>query len=1585
MSSFKRELSNLSYTNKDFGQIYPELLDLAKKISYKWDPSLSDESDPGVVLLKLAALMADKCNYNIDKNILELFPMSVTQLANARQLFDQCGYTMRYFQSATTQLTFRMTSEPELTDKDVVELIAEGTDLTANAIKSDPLDNYLRHYIVPKFTMFSDIDNSIVYTILEDLDIPSNGNFVTVDAMQGIIHEYAVNGSTVVTADMLDSNNRIYFTELNIPENGIFIENKDVIPDTETVYWKQCDNLMIQPLNSRCYKFGLTLDGTRCYVEFPSDADTLIGSGITIHYLLTSGFEGNIKRKFISQFFTETQVTRNISNFRLFQDVELTTDNVYITNSQGALNGRNPETIDDAYKNYQKVKTTFNTLVSTKDYSNFLVTNKDLSNCVVCDRSDDAQSSYKVLTNVEGQYQLIPHVRQKTVSHVVRNQDVVVGSYDTVEPEMTAFDLRVYGLKYVDGFDDYKSFSKSFDVQDSRSYSSIESSTHDVKCLSHDYKEFLADRIILLKNRYPIVAKIVSPYKLALSQQAEILSIVKLKLFQVLNSQAIEFGQEVDYNLIYETILKADPRISAVILDDIQYETYAVYFSSSTNQIEHMRIDSMSSPPHSNHEQHEEFLKDLWKKFRTQIYATSILAGKTPLFVSDSTFVYSVAHEKAVPGRSRYDVNTMKTEVNIPLEWNHSNNSLSTRKLKDNDVITLTAPNLIMENRYANYCQFVTNIGCSGPDSRPNFDDPDTTTVISKGGEYALKNNEYIIFFWRTSDDPTEKYKYVKYTGRGADPVVICPSFNLRMQPHTDTLDDPDTKDNRDLYSFKIDDDFFLSLGDISQDHTVEGVQLEVSDDDWYKFSYPDGKVLPLNRLIQNYFIGERFNLKSNSIEVKKINKIHLNNTKTGTNNFYWILNHVTEDNKYQLFSADKNDTEYTLQDGEMLIYADERSRQLYVLGTGTKIHRSLERDTAIPYTAWECPALENKLEFLLPDNGPEYFNDSDHPWFNIRKKAPGFNLHATEMLYRKLGASTKLIITPPQGGSADSTDYYITSKGIRLRNNEEAPEFKLQLCSFTIENEFEEFEKLADRNHEQLAWSVSSSLNLKMSHSEPQRLYEHQTISWQPDNETRWYQVTGSDVDEIYIQSDTAVTHSGGSGIDVRRYNIMNEMYEPLGIYVYKVKDVDMSLSLDTSYYDAVWTFSDNEITVTGKDVSLVDITLPSGDYILPVSIDSLNPQESDDSLVTAFWTELRKLKTSKLTSAEKAVMRGIQTTGSSALPRLAPTDWQKARKPVELADVAKWIYGSAYVDVSDEFNQHTVDSAFRSLFVADTDKHIEEVTPGSAEFSLRSPASSEYDIPLNGMLVSYGGMLLKKGGCEKSQPHSYEIGDIICSRTDKDYETLYDIWIYAPTTVLGSEDKFIHVSSERSCSRKSLKDVDSVLNSEDTRYHYTLRPSNIPRSLLDNSFNNIPLKTVTDVVVNNNATYYYMLTSRAAKSGDSTFSYTLRLVYNGNQEQAPTYKIGIPMKYVKPCLTSVSDTEIDFFDDILEEISRMDTRNLFDYTYSIPESEVVRYPLDSISFLDANHPLNKFTICQYVINESQRTSELVVSGKSK
>jgi len=78
MQDITSPLQAISYTNKDFTQVFTELIDLTKEISSRWDPSIASETDPGIILMKVSAIIADKCNYNIDTNILESFPLSVT-------------------------------------------------------------------------------------------------------------------------------------------------------------------------------------------------------------------------------------------------------------------------------------------------------------------------------------------------------------------------------------------------------------------------------------------------------------------------------------------------------------------------------------------------------------------------------------------------------------------------------------------------------------------------------------------------------------------------------------------------------------------------------------------------------------------------------------------------------------------------------------------------------------------------------------------------------------------------------------------------------------------------------------------------------------------------------------------------------------------------------------------------------------------------------------------------------------------------------------------------------------------------------------------------------------------------------------------------------------------------------------------------------------------------------------------------------------------------------------------------------------------------------------------------------------------
>ena len=92
------QLSKMSFTDKDFASIYPDLLDLARTLTNEWNPGRgTNESDPGVVLLKEGAFIADHNNYNIDKNILEAFLPSATQDRSVRNITEMNGYVPRYY------------------------------------------------------------------------------------------------------------------------------------------------------------------------------------------------------------------------------------------------------------------------------------------------------------------------------------------------------------------------------------------------------------------------------------------------------------------------------------------------------------------------------------------------------------------------------------------------------------------------------------------------------------------------------------------------------------------------------------------------------------------------------------------------------------------------------------------------------------------------------------------------------------------------------------------------------------------------------------------------------------------------------------------------------------------------------------------------------------------------------------------------------------------------------------------------------------------------------------------------------------------------------------------------------------------------------------------------------------------------------------------------------------------------------------------------------------------------------------------------------------------------------------------------
>ena len=337
---------NISYTNLDFSSIYEETLDLVKKLTYKWDPSISNESDPGVILLKLSALIADKANYNIDKSVLETFPLSVTQDGNARQLYEQLGYYMNWYESATLPVTL--------------------------AWKGAKDNNDIKTYTVPKFSVITDSENKVNYAIIgtenekglvvSDGKLSTDGNTIKLIAMEGTPTQYSFLGEHIITPQMVDNDNRLYFTTQYVSQNGVFIKNTG---QENYSSWKRVDNLYEQTFNELRYKFGYDSKSNLAYIEFPDNYEQSMGSGIEITYLIINPNYNEVPTQTIDRFLVA--ITPKESS-----DVSLSFDTVKMMNISASSGHKEKESINEAYTNYQKVVGTFKTLVTLRDYINYI-------------------------------------------------------------------------------------------------------------------------------------------------------------------------------------------------------------------------------------------------------------------------------------------------------------------------------------------------------------------------------------------------------------------------------------------------------------------------------------------------------------------------------------------------------------------------------------------------------------------------------------------------------------------------------------------------------------------------------------------------------------------------------------------------------------------------------------------------------------------------------------------------------------------------------------------------------------------------------------------------------------------------------------------------------------------------------------------------------------------------------------------------------------------------------------------------------------------------------------------------------------
>lgn len=697
--------TKLSATNADYYKVWEELLSVAGKLSERWSPESTNENDPGIILLKVLTACSDKLSYMVDKNILEAFMPSASQMESMRKLCSVLGYTMKYYRSATGEATISFIGDKQLIESTSV--------------------------IIPKYTNIKDVDNEINYLTTEQIVLTENSTSKPVPIIEGSLQECSTDTDGVITADMLDDNFRYYLPETFIAENGIFITSVNKASED----WRQVKNLNTQPVESKVFKFGFDSQKGIPFVQFPDDINSIIKDGVYIRYIRTNGVNGNITARRLSAI-TKPELWSSEAFSETYKDFSV--DQFSATNLSSITNGADPEGINQAYNNYKKIIGTFDTLVTCRDYMNKIyeltesVTNTTslVSNAIVADIKDDINRAVNICSfNKFGMY----YVDRPIYKDVEREAKTPAGKTVTIqekEPLIDNFELRVYPFNTYKNLNTLSDYKNSFLHNTSRK-NDIVVGIEDNKTISHkfrfadedDEQHKLVDKeVVCIKNYLRLNARITTTYKINSVEGADIIENIKKSIFNKFNLRNVDFGEEIPYDDILDCIENADERIKNVSLDEPILVTKFLtadnqeYYIASQEEIEALP-DSEQEAAKAN--------KKTAQEIYNRLAIRNVLAGKVELFNYDKNFgtgydeiKYEAIYEELepvdikpiYPDPASAETNKFIKRLETEFILKQDNEKGWEYNLLDNEVIQFRSPNFRSTVTYPAYVNYYISL-----------------------------------------------------------------------------------------------------------------------------------------------------------------------------------------------------------------------------------------------------------------------------------------------------------------------------------------------------------------------------------------------------------------------------------------------------------------------------------------------------------------------------------------------------------------------------------------------------------------------------------------------------------------------------------------------------------------------------------------------------------------------------------------------------------------------------------------------------------------------------------------------------------
>lgn len=364
----------VKYTSRDYDSVLEDFISMVPVLTDLWKPE--GDADPGMVLGKYLASVADMLGVNLDWLANEVFAPSVNQRKNAEKLFALVGYELGFYTAARTEVTFTNNTGSDMS----IDFGFNGSNFSTLNAYTDIANNsrVITYNILPRTNGMGSTETRSLRTVISenvnifaDTDIArlGPGESVTRVAIEGELRSYSVRVS-----DIKANNYIIRLPSQHVDTTAVWVKAKSSSTSDEFLetQWIQCASIseFITPEP----RFAVTYDTySNAQIQISNYLNQLQdydNNWLVIYWVDCSGVIGCVGEN----------VLTNLLLAKGNQAVVVDSGELSVSNLSNTIelphtytvSGRSPETAKEAYYNSRNYINTWDSLITVPDFQRFL-------------------------------------------------------------------------------------------------------------------------------------------------------------------------------------------------------------------------------------------------------------------------------------------------------------------------------------------------------------------------------------------------------------------------------------------------------------------------------------------------------------------------------------------------------------------------------------------------------------------------------------------------------------------------------------------------------------------------------------------------------------------------------------------------------------------------------------------------------------------------------------------------------------------------------------------------------------------------------------------------------------------------------------------------------------------------------------------------------------------------------------------------------------------------------------------------------------------------------------------------------------